>query len=152
MARAPFNVLVFPYIKTGDNKLEYALLKRSDTGFWLGAAGGGEDDETPLDAAKREAFEETGIPMSSQFIQLDTVNSYPVTYSTANDLWGANVYVIPEYAFGVQANNRRIILSEEHIEYKWLEYEQAYDMVRYEGDRIALWELDRKLRGLGPTD
>ena len=87
MARAPFNVLVFPYIRVGGD-FEYALLRRSDAGFWHGVAGGGEDSETPLEAAKRETYEETGIPLESSFLQLDTVNSIPVIAFAVGDLWG----------------------------------------------------------------
>ena len=61
MARAPFQVLVYPYRKIDDNEYEYALLKRSDAGWWQAIAGGGEDDETPIETAKREAYEEAGI-------------------------------------------------------------------------------------------
>ena len=152
MARAPFNVLVFPYRKVGNNDFEYVLLKRSDLGFWDGVAGGGEDDESPLDTARRETHEETGIPVESSFIQLDTINSIPVTVFMVGDLWGENVYVIPQYTFGVPANNRQIVLSQEHTEYKWLKYGQAHDMLKHEGNKTALWELDRKLRGFGPRD
>jgi hypothetical protein len=48
MARALFNVFVFPYRRAGD-EFKYALLRRSDAGFWQGISGGGEDDETPLE-------------------------------------------------------------------------------------------------------
>ena len=61
MPRAPFNAFTYPYRQSGDGAPEYALLLRSDAGIWHGASGGGEDDETPLDAARREAFEEAGI-------------------------------------------------------------------------------------------
>ena len=152
LARAPFNVLIFPYINTGNNEFEYALLKRADMGFWQEISGGGEDGETPLEAARRETYEETGIPRDSEFIQLDTVFPVPVTEFAVGNLWGNNVYVIPQYTFGVRVNNRQIKLSHEHTEYKWLKYEQAYDMVKFDGNKIALWELDRKLRGLGPRD
>ena len=79
MARAPFQVLVYPYRKCHDDKYEYALLKRSDAGYWQAIAGGGEDNETPLEAAKREAYEEAGIATNSDFLQLDTVEPIPVT-------------------------------------------------------------------------
>ena len=82
MARAPFQVLVYPYRKTREDGLEYALLKRSDAGYWQGIAGGGEDNETLLEAARREAYEE-----------------------------------------------------------------QAYALAKYDGNKTALWELDRRLRG-----
>ncbi len=150
MARAPFNALVFPYIKTDDNAFRYALLKRSDLGFWQGVTGGGEDNETPLETARRETWEETGISMDSAFLRLDTISHIPVTEFAVGDLWGKHVYVIPQYAFGVLVNNRQIVLSHEHTEYKWLTYEQAYDILKY--DKTALWELDRKVRGLGPRD
>ena len=74
MPRAPFQVLVFPYRKNLQNQFEFALLLRADEGFWQGIAGGGEDDETPLEAARRETFEETGIKPTSTFLQLDTVD------------------------------------------------------------------------------
>ena len=152
MARAPFNVLVFPYIDIGNKEFEYALLKRSDLGFWQEVSGGGENGETSLEAARRETYEETGIPMDSEFIQLDTVFPVPVTEFAVGNIWGNGVYVIPQYTFGVRTNSRQVKLSHEHTEYRWLRYEQAYNMVKFDGNKIALWELDRKLKGLGPRD
>ncbi len=54
MARAPFNVSVFPYRKTSWGELEYALLRRSDSdaAFWQGVAGG-EVVRQPLDDQHR---------------------------------------------------------------------------------------------------
>ncbi|MCQ6568992.1 NUDIX pyrophosphatase, partial [Bacillus mycoides] len=40
--RAPYQVLIFPYIKT-DDSIQYAIFNRSDYGYWQGIAGGGED-------------------------------------------------------------------------------------------------------------
>jgi len=111
MVRAPFNILVYPYIKVGDNEFEYALLKRADCGFWHGVAGGGEENEIPLETARRETYEETGIPVESLFIQLDTVASIPVTEFSYSYLWGEDVYVIPQYSFGVLVKDRQIVLS-----------------------------------------
>ena len=105
MARAPFQVLVYPYRKVGHREFEYALLKRSDAGWWQAIAGGGEDSEMPLEAAKREAREEAGIPTDSPFVQLDTITSVPVTEFRDSHLWGQDVYVIPQYCFGVLAQD-----------------------------------------------
>ncbi len=66
MARAPCQVLVLPYYRT-DKATEYAIFRRTDAGYWQGIAGGGEDEETPLPAAKREAQEETSIPAASLY-------------------------------------------------------------------------------------
>ncbi len=152
MARAPFQVLIYPYRQIGDDAFEYALLKRSDVGYWQAIAGGGEDNQTPIEAARRETHEETGLPQDSPFLQLDTVLPIPVIEFRDSYLWGDNVYVIPQYCFGVWARDKEIVLSREHTDYRWLKYEGAHSLVRYEGNKIALWELDRKLRGLGPRD
>ena len=150
MARAPFNVLVFPYRKVADDEFKYALLKRSDAGFWQGIAGGGEDGETLLETAKRETYEESGIPPNSSFLPLDTVEPVPVTHFRDSHLWGEDVYVIPQYCFGVLVKDSGLVLSREHTEYRWLMYEDAHRMLEYDGNRTALWELDTRLRGRGP--
>ena len=152
MARAPFNVLVYPYRKVGEGAFEYALLRRSDAGYWHTVSGGGRDDETPLEAAKRETHEETGISRDSPFLRLDTVMPVPVTAYSDSHLWGEEIYVIPQYSFGVLVEEKRIVLSHEHTEYRWMQYEEAHRLVKYEGSKIALWELDRRARGLGPRD
>ncbi len=58
--RAPFQVLVIPFRRTGTVP-EFAVLKRSDASYWQFVAGGGENDETPAQAATRETEEEIGI-------------------------------------------------------------------------------------------
>ena len=152
MARAPYNVLVYPCIKVADNEFEYALLKRSDAGFWQGVSGGGEGKETALETARRETREETGIPVESPIIQLDTASSVPVTVFMEDFHWGDKIYVIPQICFGVLVKVKDILLSQEHTEYRWLKYKDAYTLLRFDGDRTSLWELDRRLRGLGPRD
>ena len=150
MTRAPFNVAVYPYRKIGEGEFEYALLKRADAGFWQGVSGGGEDDETPIETARRETFEETGISPDATFLQLDTVEPIPVTTFGVSYLWGEDLYVIPQYWFGVLAVERALVLSHEHTEYRWLAYEQARRLLEFDGNKTALWELNQRLRGWGP--
>ena len=152
MARLPFNVLVYPCIKAGDEEFEYAIFKRADSPLWQGIAGGGEGIEGPLETARRESFEEAGIPLDSSFVQLSTASSVPVTVFSDSYLWGDEIYVIPQLSFGVLVQTREILLSAEHTEYRWLKYDDARSLLRFDGDRTALWELDRRLRGLGPRD
>ncbi len=92
MARAPFQVLVYPYYPTPYREFEYLLLKRSDAAYWQGVAGGGEGSETPLEAAKRETLEETGIPKDSRFLRLITVLPIPATEFRDHHLWGREIY------------------------------------------------------------
>jgi dATP pyrophosphohydrolase len=150
MARAPFQVLILPYRKLHDLEFEYAIFRRADEGYWHGIAGGGENDETALEAAKRETLEEAGLPEDSTFLKLDTVFSVPVTIYKESHIWGEDLYVIPCYCFGVLVERDPIQLSAEHTEYKWASYDDALHLLKYDNNKHALWELDRRLRGLGP--
>lgn len=150
MPRAPFQVLVFPYRKNLQDQLEFVLLLRADGGFWQGIAGGGEDDETPLEAARRETFEETGIKPTSTIMQLDTVESVPVIEFKDSSLWGEDVFVIPQYCFGVSISHSEIKLSDEHSEYGWFTYDQAIQLLKFDGNKTALRELNQRLLGRGP--
>jgi dATP pyrophosphohydrolase len=150
MARQPFQVLIYPYRKIDESLFEYAIFKRADEGFWQGISGGGEDGESPLETARREAFEEAGLASNLEFLKLDTIDSIPVTFYKDSHIWGDEVYVVPQYCFGVRADDQTITLSREHTEYCWLPYEQARARVKYDGNKTALWELDRRLIGRGP--
>lgn len=150
MPRAPFNAFTYPYRKTTASGYLYALLKRSDADFWHGASGGGEDEENPIDAARRETFEESGIPQDSPFFQLDTVAYIPVIGFRDSHTWGEDLYVIPQYYFAVLTDMTELVLSREHVAFQWLEYEQAHRLLNFDSDRNALWELNQRLQGLGP--
>lgn len=150
MARAPFQVLVYLYRITDQGQIEYVLLKRADQGFWQGIAGGGEDHETPEEAARRETYEESGLLETSELIKLDSVESVPVIGFRDSAVWGEDVYVIPQYCFGINAKNADISISREHTEYGWFSFEAASELIRYDGNRTALWELDKRLKGKGP--
>jgi dihydroneopterin triphosphate diphosphatase len=151
MARAPFQVLVLPYRATG-RSLEFAVLCRSDDGRWQGIAGGGEEGETPLEAARREASEEVGIPPGVPFLALDALCSVPVYCFKESAAWGEDRYVIPEHSFGVDCSGIELVLSDEHREACWLPFVEAHRRLTYESNRTAVWELHQRLRGLGPRE
>lgn len=58
--RAPFQVLVIPYKKVKDDVL-YAIFLRNDMKVWQFISGGGEDNELPIEAAKREALDRKSV-------------------------------------------------------------------------------------------
>ena len=146
MTRAPFQVLVFPYRFQPGTGLEYAVFRRADLGFWQGIAGGGQDAETPLEAAKREALEEGRIPRESRYWALDSTATIPVVDIAGYLLWGDDVLVVPEHCFGVDARGLGITLSYEHLEFRWVAYEAARALLKYDSNKTALWELDMTLR------
>ena len=147
MARAPFQVLVIPYRISADGSIEYAIFFRRSPrygNFWQPIAGGGEDDETPLEAARREASEEARIDPAAEFIILDSTTTIPAPQA-AGMLWGPEVLVVPEYAFGVHFQDGEIQLSPEHEDYQWVDYATAQNLLRFDSNKNAIWELDYRL-------
>jgi dihydroneopterin triphosphate diphosphatase len=116
MCREAFQVLVIAYRIEANGQPRYLIFKRSDLDVWQWIAGGGEDDEKPEQTARREAREEAGIPEDSPLIQLDSVASIPAIHFADHHLWETDVYVIPEYSFGLEVKNEEVRLSGEHSE------------------------------------
>lgn len=144
MARAPFQVLVLPF-RRREKVIEYAIFRRTDAGYWQGIAGGGEDNETPLESARREAQEEAGISAESRYVPLNSSSVMPVEEVVGTLLWGEDVRVIPEYCFGVEPVGKNLVLSREHSEYRWVPHATAIEMLHWDSNKIALRELDRRL-------
>lgn len=145
MSRAPFQVLIFPYIRIEQGLIEYAIFRRVDGDYWQAIAGGGEEGETPEEAAKREIKEEAGISKECYIITLDSKAYIPVIGVTDEYTWGDGVHVIPEYTFGVEVENRQLKLSKEHREYQWVACEEAMKTLKWDSNRNALWELNERL-------
>jgi dATP pyrophosphohydrolase len=146
MSRAPFQILALPFI-IEHGVPSYALFRRNREtgGYWQGIAGGGEGDETPLEAARRESMEEAGIDTAAPCIALDAMAMLPVV-NVCGFLWGDDLLVIPEHAFGMEVTSRSLIISGEHQEYAWHRFEEAMSLLKWDSNRTALWELDQRLR------
>lgn len=149
MARAPFQVLVIPYFQNGAN-CTFAVLKRSDDAIRQFIAGGGEEDEDPFQAAKREAFEEAAI-QAGAWMALDSKASIPRKHFPNARHWSPGILVITEHAFGVKVGTPDLVLSREHSEFEWLTQEEADAILTYDSNRVALWELCERLKTPGMT-
>lgn len=143
--RKPIQVLVLPY-RHCKNKIQFALFKRADLNAWQGIAGGVEEGESVLEACKREAKEEAGIPFDADFIKLDSKSTIPVNFINGNYLWGKETFNVIEYCFGVCVDDIDIVLSEEHTEIFWTNYEEAITMFKWDSNRNALWELNERIK------
>lgn len=139
--RAPYQVLVIPY-KIVDNIPIYCIFKRSDSNDWQFIAGGGETNESPLEAAKRETFEESGLA-SNEWKELHSICYLPITVISEKRRkhWDNNTYVIPEYSFGVSCK-KDIVLSKEHKDFMWTSYEEAIKLLKWDSNKTALFELN----------
>jgi dATP pyrophosphohydrolase len=147
MIRAPFQVLVLPFhIESAWADPRYAVFRRRDAkdGCWQGIAGGGQVGEEQEGAARREAKEEAGIADSAKFMRLASMTTLPVV-NISGFCWGPDVLVVPEYSFGAEVESCDLRLSREHIEYRWAPYEEARELLTWDSNKNALWELNHRL-------
>ncbi|MGW3344911.1 NUDIX hydrolase [Nonomuraea rubra] len=144
--RQPYNVVVFVFSKEA-GRLEYALFQRADDGNWQGVSGGVEEGEDTATAARRETAEETGLRGAAPLYRLDMVSGVEKECFAAAELWPEDLYIVRKHYFAMDVSGRagEIALSGEHRAVQWLSYEAAYASLRYDDDRTALWELDRRL-------
>lgn len=145
--RAPFQILAIPY-RMVDSRPLFCVFRRAGSGKWQFIAGGGEDSETPLEAARREAFEESGV-RSTEWMALESVAHIPAEAirEPHHRHWREDVYVIPEYAFAFACPADACIrLSQEHTACAWLSCAEAARKLKWDSNRTALYELHCRLR------
>ena len=141
--RAPFQILAISY-RLKPN-LQYCVLHRSDIDQYQFVAGGGEDDEKPIEAVAREICEETSVK-AAYIIQLTSMSYIPanVISKKHRDLWPPDTIVIPEYTFGFECNSE-ITLSGEHTGLEWMTYDDAMSRLTWDSNKTALYELNCRL-------
>lgn len=143
--RAPFQILAIPYRFVNQVPI-YCVFHRTDSDEWQFIAGGGEDNETPLQAARREISEEGGV-LANRMMELKSMCYIPTNIFPKMHLynWPEDTYVVPEYAFGFECTEE-IKLSHEHTECMWLSYQDTYEKLRWDSNRTALYELNCRLK------
>lgn len=112
--------------------------------IWQAISGGVEDDEKLIETVKREVLEETGIVVNDIF-ELSSISSIPVVNVTGEFSWENDVYVVTEYSFGVFTENNDFKLSNEHKQYEWFTFDEAYKKLKFDSNKTALWELNQRL-------
>jgi dATP pyrophosphohydrolase len=136
-AGGPFCVLVIPYAPDAFVDVAYAVFRgRAGRGCWHPVTGRGARDETPLQAARRHALQQAGIPGDADYVVLDSRATIPVESC-------AGACGLPEYAFAVRVEPAELRVPGEQ-EHCWVSYEVAEGLVRRESERDALWELRRR--------
>jgi hypothetical protein len=136
--RAPFAVLVLPYCVELDGTVSYAVFRgpglRRRT--WHALAGEGVRGETPLEAARREAWRIAEVPPDALYLALDTRATVAV-----HGVPGG----LARHAFAVRLCADEVRPRRQHLEHHWASYQVAEGLLHEEADRDALWELRRRL-------
>ena len=118
--------------RTTSAGLLFLVLKRAKTKMyehiWQGVAGKIEDGETSWEAATRELKEETGLAPLKMFVA-DHVSKF---YETNGD----RINLVP--VFGIEVDSAEIKLSEEHVDYKWVDIYKALDTLVWRGQKEGI--------------
>ena len=115
-----------------DKGLKFLILKRNEKKLyehlWQGVAGKIEKDEEAWQTAIRELKEETGLDPVKMFVA-DHVSQFYEKH-------GDKVNLVP--VFGIEVDSKNVILSDEHIEYKWVDFKEAFDTLVWNGQKKGI--------------
>ncbi|MBI5404351.1 MAG: NUDIX pyrophosphatase [Ignavibacteriae bacterium] len=122
--------------------IKYLILKRSNEkepypGIWQIVTGRMEKDEEAFKTALREVKEETGLDMINCFVH-PKINEF---YTPHND----KIYLIP--VFAAEVSDKRVIMSDEHVEFEWLNFEDAFKKIHWYSQKENLMILNDILCG-----
>lgn len=115
----------------GKNALEFLLL-HYQSGHWDFPKGHIEENETKHETALRELMEETGLTAELQ-PGFQEEFSYFFRYPCNSELVKKKVYFFIGKSYG-----KKVILSDEHIGFAWLPYEQALEQLTYKNAKELL--------------
>jgi dATP pyrophosphohydrolase len=77
---------------------------------------------------------------------LDAQGSVPAKVFRDWPRWWPDTLVVHKHSFGVDVSSAvDVMLSPEHTEWMWLDFDRAFNLTRYDSDRTALWELNERL-------
>ena len=144
----PNQVLTIIFRKKKED-YEFLLLRRTPElgGFWQPPAGGVEStDESLLEAAYREVYEESGITKKNVIRIFEKIYFYVFDrhYLTDEPVSKRKQMV---YAFEVKPDVKISLESNvniEHDDFKWVSYDEALDMLKWDDNK----ESCRKLHSL----
>ena len=113
-------------------EIRFLLLKRAKTKIyehlWQGVAGKIEAGETSWEAAIRELKEETGFEPVRIFVA-DHVSKFYEAH-------GDRVNLVP--VFGIEVDDEEVILSDEHCEFKWVDFNTAHQTLIWSGQKDGI--------------
>lgn len=134
--KRPESVLVLIYTNAG----EVLLLERTRPhGFWQSVTGSLRWGESPLAAAGREVYEETGLRVAQQLVDLRHTAQFPIV-PPWRARYAPGVRANTEHWFALRLSGRRLIRlhATEHRQYRWLPARQALQRATSWTNRAAI--------------
>lgn len=146
--KQPVSVLVL--VHTAD--LQVLLMERADRpGFWQSVTGSQDAGETLLQTAQRELAEETGIVAEARALNdWKRQNRYEI-YPHWRSRYAPGVTHNTEHVFSLQLPAPREILlaPREHLDYRWLPWQEAADRVFSWSNAEVIRELPQRILAPG---
>lgn len=129
---------------TSTGQMDVLLLRRTGhlAGLWCQVAGGIELGEKAWQTAVREVFEETGITLS-EIWSADHLEQFYEEDKECITLVPVFVSTVPE--------DTEVILNDEHDAYKWASFDEANDMLGFDGQRKALAAIQAEFIDKAPN-
>ncbi len=126
--------------KRVNNEIKYLILKRSENqiypGIWQMVTGTIRKNEKAFETVLREIKEETLMRPKRLWV-VPFVNSF---YSYQKDL----ICMVPVFCAEVE-ENAKVVISDEHTEYRWVDVQEANDLFAWDGQRKSLAVINEYL-------
>jgi dATP pyrophosphohydrolase len=139
--KTPISALVL--IHTAD--LQVLIMERADKAdYWQSVTGSVEGDETPMQAAIREVFEETGLDALQYDLQDWQVSNVYEIYPHWRHRYAPGITENREHLFGLTLPAALPIklAPDEHVRYEWVDWREA-------AKRVFSWTNVDALKRLG---
>ena len=136
--------LIKVIVHNGDHRV-LLLHRRPHRGnFWQPITGTIEPGESAIDAARREIVEETGGASEPQ--QMDLIQSFMIESHFLQSRYPPPI-IVSETGFTAHADENVPIRidADEHDEYGWFTFEEAYERIKWTDDREALEQFESRL-------
>jgi dATP pyrophosphohydrolase len=142
--KRPVSVLVVVYMRD----MRFLLIERASfPGYWQSVTGSVEDGETPIEAARREVEEETGIvALESDFFDWRIVNTFAI-HAAWRHRYAPGVIWNAEHVYSLQIEGECPVrlAPDEHTDYGWFSGQDAVEKCFSWSNRDAI----RLIQGTG---